>query len=143
MRYLGIDYGDKNIGISVTDETNTLAIPHTTIVRQDANTIKPYIAQIKQILSAHNIGTIVIGLPKNMNGTDGPRVAITQDFADRLGRNFKKTKIILWDERLSTAGARRTLSGNVAEKAVIDEMAAVFILQGYMDYMHSKGSETV
>lgn len=137
-RVLAIDYGDKNIGLAITDPLGIMAVPLLTIVRKDIHTIKPYVAQIGEIIKENNVGLIVVGLPKNMNGTLGERAEITQDFAERLSRNFKKVEILLWDERLSSVSASRILSEqNIKaknQKQLIDQVSACIILQNYMDY---------
>ena len=137
-RYLGIDFGDKNIGIAISDPTGIIATPLTTIVRANAATIKPYVAQIGQMIKEHHITAIVLGLPKNMDNTQSERAAITIDFKERLERNFKRTPVILWDERLTSVGAERFFrEQNIKakdQKKLIDELAACIILQNYLDY---------
>lgn len=143
-RFLSIDYGDKNIGLAVSDTSNSIALPLLTITRKDKYTIKPYVSQIGSILKEHNITTIVLGFPKNMDNTLGERAKITLDFKDRLHRNFKKIDIVLWDERLSTNLAERLLREQnipaVKQKNVIDQLSACIILQDFLGYLSHKTS---
>lgn len=136
---MGIDYGDKNIGIAVTDPTGIIALPVTTIVRKDPHTIKPYVAQIGELLKQYGIETIVLGFPKNMNNTQSERADITLNFKERLERHFKKVPVILWDERLTSLGAERFFrEQNIKaknQKNIIDQLSACLILQNYLDYL--------
>lgn len=138
QRYLGIDYGDKNIGISISDPTGVIAVPVTTITRKDTNTIKPYVFQIGELLKEYDVETIVLGFPKNMNNTQSERADITINFKERLERNFKKVQVILWDERLSSLAAERFFrEQNIKtkdQKSLIDQLSACIILQNYLDY---------
>ena len=134
-RLLGLDYGDKTIGVAVSDPLGIMALGVETIRRDRENALKVSIRRIGELIEEYSpVKEIVLGFPKNMDNSQGERCARTLEFKEKLNRNFKRVPVVLWDERLSTAGARRTLSGKVQEKAVIDEMAAVFILQGYIDY---------
>ena len=135
---MAIDYGDKNIGVAVSDPFNNMAMPLLTIARKDKHTIKPYVAQIGAIIKEKNVGTIVLGLPKNMDNTYGKRAEITIEFKERLQRNFKNTQIILWDERLSTIMAQKLLQEQKIsvkkQKTIIDQLSACIILQNFLDY---------
>ena len=134
-RLLGLDYGDKTIGVAVSDPFGIMALGVETIRRERENALKASLRRLEELICQYYpVSTIVLGFPKNMNNTQGERCAKTLVFKEKLIQNFKSIPVVLWDERLSTAGARRTLSGKVPESAVIDEMAAAFILQGYMDY---------
>jgi len=135
-RILGLDYGDKTIGVAVSDPLAIMALGVETIRRDRENALKASIRRLEELTRQYApVGTIVLGFPKNMNNTQGERCAKTLAFQEKLVHRFEGIQVVLWDERLSTVGARRTLSGQVAESTVIDEMAAVFILQGYMDYL--------
>lgn len=124
--------------MAISDTFNRLALPLLTITRKDKYTIKPYVAEIGDILKENNISAIVLGLPKNMNNTLGSRAKATLEFKERLHRNFKKTEIILWDERLSTNMAERLLhEQNISakkQKEIVDQLSACIILQNYLDY---------
>ena len=133
-RILGLDYGDKTIGVAVSDSLGVIALGVETICRDREFALRSSIRRLAELVAEYApVDTIVLGYPKNMDNTIGERCKKTLAFRDKLSHNFKDIPIVLWDERLSTAGARRALSGNVAEKAVIDEIAAVFILQGYIE----------
>ena len=138
-RILGLDYGDKTIGVAVSDPLGIMALGVETIRRRRESALKASIRRLGELIAKYDtVGTIVLGFPKNMNNTLGERCAKTLVFKEKLTRSFENIPVVLWDERLSTMGARRTLSGHVPEAGVIDEMAAVFILQGYMDYIRKK-----
>lgn len=138
MRLMGLDYGDRRIGVAISDEFGWTAQGHTVIERR-----KPEedLEKIRQIAEAEQVGGVVVGLPKNMNGTVGPRGEICIAFADTL-RDILQLPVHLWDERLTTVSAERTLlEADVSRKKrkqVIDKMAAALILQGYLD-SKSKG----
>ncbi len=135
---MGLDYGDKTIGVAVSDSLRLLAHGVETIRRDDEQSIKKSISRLKEIILEHGVNTIVVGYPKNMDGTEGVRCEKTNDFVSRLKRNFKKIDIVLWDERLTTVAANRVLSDVSLDKkhAVVDKVAAVLILQGYLDYIN-------
>jgi len=135
-RFLGLDFGDKTIGVAVSDPLGIMALGVEIIRRDRESAIKASIRRLKELILQYDpVDTIVLGFPKNMDNTQGERCAKTLAFKEKLQHNFEGISVVLWDERLSTAGARRTLSNYVPEDKVIDEMAAVFILQGYMDYL--------
>lgn len=138
MRILALDLGDKTIGIAVSDELNLTAQGVETIRR--TTKLKDFI-RLKELIDTYNIDTILIGLPKNMNGTIGERGIIVQEFAKELDVLLQgKQKIKLWDERLSTTAAEKSLISfdvrRAKRKMIIDKMAAVFILQGYLDSLN-------
>ena len=134
MRILGLDVGDRTIGVAVSDELGWTAQGIETIKR---TSIIKDLKRLDELVKEKNIKTIVIGFPKNMNNTIGPRAEKTIEFADIIKENFKDIEIVLWDERLTTSAAQRTLiEADVSRKKrklVIDKIAAVFILQGYLD----------
>ena len=142
-RLLGLDYGDKTIGVAVSDPLGIMALGVETIRRGRETALRASLRRLGELVSQYDPAAIVLGFPKNMNNTQGERCKKTMAFEEKLKRNFKDISVILWDERLSTAGARRTLSGQVSEKSVIDEMAAVFILQGYMDFVKNQEKKEV
>ncbi|GKX31157.1 putative pre-16S rRNA nuclease [Vallitalea longa] len=136
MRILGLDYGSKTLGVAVSDPFGWTAQGIETINRKEENNLKSTISRLGDIVNEYNIEKIVLGLPKNMNNTSGDRVDRTLYFKDRLIREFG-IPVETWDERLSTIGAKRSLlEADLSRKKqnkVIDKMAAVFILQGYLD----------
>jgi putative Holliday junction resolvase len=132
MRWLGIDYGDSRIGFAISDELGTFAIPYRTLQRS----AKIY-DEIRQIVEAERVEGILIGLPKNMNGTLGPSAAKSKEFGGRLQIALPNAKILFWDERLTTVEAQKALhsAGKNAKqsKKVIDQVAAQILLQNYLD----------
>ncbi len=137
MRILGLDYGDKTIGVAVSDDFNKIAFALEVICRDDPNSLKKSVARLKEIIKEYDINTIVLGYPKNTDNSVGERCQLTLAFREKLSRNFKKIEIVLRDERFSTAYSMRSLNeANLSKKkidSVIDKMAAVYILQGYLD----------
>ena len=131
----GLDYGDKTIGVAVSDTRRQVATPLETIRRrkftQDAEALAAIVAK-------RGIGGLVLGLPRNMDGTEGPRCQSTRAFARNLDRALG-LPITFWDERLSTVAAERALIEADASRArraqVIDHVAAGYILQGALDRM--------
>jgi len=135
MHILGIDYGDSRIGVAKSDALEWLGQGIETIKNNGGNR-KP-IERIVQIVEQYDIKTIVVGYPKNMNGTVGPKALIVQEFIDQLSEALPDAKIIKWDERLTTVAASRTMHElNIKtskKKSIVDQIAAVYILQGYLD----------
>ncbi|ARK29246.1 Holliday junction resolvase RuvX [Halalkalibacter krulwichiae] len=136
MRALGLDVGTKTIGVAISDELGWTAQGLSTLRRDEESPEKDFQA-IVALVEENNVDTVVIGLPKNMNGTIGPSGERSQAFADTLSEHVACT-IKMWDERLTTVAAERMLiSADVSRKKrkkVIDKMAAVMILQGFLDH---------
>lgn len=122
--------------MAVSDELGLTAQPLETITRKDAGKLRKTYARIEQLVQEYDVEKIVLGLPKNMDNTIGERAEATMDFRDALVRRTG-IEVILWDERLTTVASERVLmeSGVRREnrKEVIDQIAASFILQGYLD----------
>lgn len=137
MRLLGVDYGEKTIGVAVSDALNITAQSLEVIKRPKEESIKKSIARLKEIIKEYEICEIVLGFPKNMDNTIGIRAEKTKEFKERLHRNFKSMPVTLWDERLSTIAVERgLLDENLnrhKRKEVVDKLAATYILQGYLD----------
>ena len=133
MRWLGLDYGDKTIGVAVSDEMGWTAQGLEVIRR---TTIERDLTRIREIVQQYQVTLIVVGLPKNMNATIGSRGELCIAFADTL-REALNLEVVLWDERLTTVAAQRTLlEADVSRKKrkqVVDKLAAAFILQNYID----------
>ena len=131
-RALGIDHGDARFGVAISDELGMLAHPLETIVVKE----KDPLDRIPEIVVEKNIGTIVLGLPKNMNGTSGPATEKVRAFAEKLKARVD-CEIRLWDERLTTVAAQKSLhaagKNTKQSRAVIDQAAAQLILQGWLD----------
>ncbi len=135
MRILGLDVGTKTVGVALSDEMGWTAQGIETIrINEERN--KFGFERVQELVKQYNVDTIVVGLPKNMNGTIGPRGEACQQYAEQL-RELLGIEVIMWDERLSTMAAERLLiSADVSRKKrkqVIDKIAAVVILQGYLD----------
>ncbi len=137
MRILGLDFGQKTIGVAISDPFGWTAQGVEIIRRDKEESINKSIERIGQIIKDYSVEKIVLGYPKNMNNTIGERGEKTEAFKKKLEKSFNNIKVILWDERLSTIGAERSLLeadlSRKKRKNVIDKMAAVFILQGYLD----------
>ncbi|WP_088102591.1 Holliday junction resolvase RuvX [Halalkalibacter urbisdiaboli] len=136
MRALGLDVGTKTVGIALSDELGWTAQGLETLKRNEDDPLKDY-EFIAKIVAEYGVETIVVGLPKNMNGTIGPSGESCQAFADKL-KEYVPCEIKMWDERLTTVAAEKMLiTADVSRKKrkkVIDKMAAVMILQGYLDH---------
>lgn len=132
-RLLGLDVGDKTVGLALSDITWTIATPHKLIKRR--NNIQDYL-DIQKIVEDFHVVAFVSGLPLNMNGTDGPQAQKVRDFMIKLTA-VVDIPLYYWDERLSTVAVTRTLlTADVSRKKraeVVDKLAATFILQGVLD----------
>lgn len=136
MRILGIDYGEARAGIAITDELNITAQGLKTIEHKGNDKI--LLAELDKILNEYsNIGTIVVGMPINMNGTNGPRVEKTEKFMYKLKCKYNKIKIDKIDERLTTVQAHKTMNdldiNKRKKKALVDTISAVYILEVYIN----------
>lgn len=134
MRILGIDYGDSRIGIAVSDPFGWTAQAVETI--NVKNNLTSSIERIAQLIDIYKVEKIVLGFPINMNGTIGPRGEKTLEFMELLA-DKAKIEIIKWDERLSSVAANRIMHETEVKtsrkKNVVDQIAACYILQGYLD----------
>ncbi|OJX12789.1 MAG: Holliday junction DNA helicase RuvA [Caedibacter sp. 37-49] len=132
-RLLGLDVGAKTIGLALSDATWTIATPFKTLERKK---LKQDILELMAIINKYNVCGLVIGLPKNMDGSEGPRCQSTKQFAYNF-LNEIDLPVAFWDERLSTIAVTRTLlMADVSRKRrqeVVDKMAASYILQGVLD----------
>lgn len=136
MRILGLDYGSKTVGVAVSDPLGFTAQTVETIWRKQENKLRQTLARIAELANEYEVDKIVLGYPKNMNNTVGERAEKTLEFAEMLKKRTG-LEVIMWDERLTTVEAERTLmeAGVRREnrKQYLDGLAAVFILQGYLD----------
>ncbi|MBQ9698940.1 MAG: Holliday junction resolvase RuvX [Acidaminococcaceae bacterium] len=134
MRTMSLDLGTRTIGIAVSDLTGTIANGVETIRRTSPE--RDFV-RIGELLSEWEVEEIVLGYPKNMNGTIGERAKASEAFAEELKRRFDGIPVVLWDERLSTVAAEKVLIDadlqRKKRRKVIDMMAAVVILQNYLD----------
>lgn len=135
MRYLGLDLGSKTLGIAISDMTNTIASVYTTLYFKDED-YHSLILPLKDIILKEDIGELVLGFPKNMNNTLGERALITLEFKDMLEKEIH-IPVNMEDERLTSVISNNVLiDANVSRKKrkkKVDGMAAVIILQGYLD----------
>lgn len=138
MRVLGLDIGDKTIGVAVSDPLGLTAQGITTIRRIGK---EKDLEELKKICEQYDVETIVLGFPKNMNGTIGPTAEKVLNFSKLLEERFK-LPIKLWDERLTTVAATRVMleadMSRNKRKKIIDKVAATYILQGYLDSIYIK-----
>jgi putative holliday junction resolvase len=135
MRILGLDVGSKTVGVALSDEFGWTAQGLETIKIDEENNEFGF-ARLGKIIEEYQVSQVVIGYPKNMNGTIGPRAEASQRYADQVESLFS-IPVVLWDERMTTMAAERVLleadMSRKKRKKVIDKMAAVMILQGYLD----------
>lgn len=133
MKILGLDVGSKTIGVAVSDELGIIAQGVTTLKRKGLNYD---ITQLIKVIKEQRAGKVVVGLPKNMNGSLGPSAKMVFTLLDELEKSVD-IPVITWDERLSTIAAEKTLleadMSRKKRKKVIDKVAALIILQGYLD----------
>ena len=135
MRTMGLDVGSKTVGIALSDELGWTAQGLKTL-KINEEKLQFGFEEIGEIIKEYQVSRVVIGLPKNMNGTIGPRGEASQQFAAEIEKRFS-VEVVLWDERLTTMAAERILlEADVSRKKrkkVIDKMAAALILQGFLD----------
>ena len=133
MRYMGIDYGDARVGVALSDPLGMMAQRFTTVQNTGG---KKIFLQLAEIIKEKEVGHIVIGMPKNMDGTEGFRAEETYAFAERL-KTYTDVSISFWDERLTTVAAHGYLSEldirGKKRKNVVDAVSAELILEGYMN----------
>ena len=142
MRIMGLDYGSKTVGVAISDSLGITAQGIETIERKEENKLRKTLARIEALAEEYEVDKIVLGFPKNMNNTIGERAEKSLEFKGMLERRTG-LPVIMWDERLTTVEAERTLmeSGVRREerKKYADKIAAVFILQGYLDSLSIGG----
>ena len=139
MRIMGLDYGTKTVGVAVSDPLGITAQSVETVTRKDENKLRKTLARIESLATEYGVEKFVIGFPKHMNNDIGERAQKSLEFRDMLVRRTG-LEVIMWDERLTTVAAEQTLieSGVRREnrKQYVDKIAAVFILQGYLDSIY-------
>ena len=143
MRIMGLDYGSKTIGVAISDRLGLTAQGIEIIRREDENKLRKSLRRIEELVSEYQVEEIVLGFPKNMNNTIGERAQKSLELKEMLERRCG-LPVIMWDERLTTVEANRTLmeSGVRRENRskYVDMIAAVFILQGYLDAKANPGT---
>lgn len=136
MRIMGLDYGSKTVGVAISDSLGLTAQGIEIVRRKSENKLRQTLARLEELILEYDVEKIVLGYPKNMNNTIGDRAEKTLEFKEML---IKRTglPVQLWDERLTTVEAHRTMiEGNIRRenrKNYVDKLAAVLILQGYLD----------
>ena len=137
MRIMGLDYGSKTVGVAVSDALGLTAQGIEIVRRKSENKLRQTLARIEEIAKEYGVEKIVLGFPKHMNNDIGERAEKSLEFKEMLERRTG-LPVVMWDERLTTVSANRVLmeTGVRREnrKEHVDEIAAVFILQGYLDY---------
>lgn len=136
MRIMGLDFGSKTVGVAVSDALLITAQGVEIIGRKSPGKLRQTLARIEELAEEYQVDKIVLGFPKNMNNTEGERCAKTLEFKEMLERRCE-LEVVLWDERLTTVAADRAMmEGGIRRenrKQYVDKLAAVFILQGYLD----------
>lgn len=144
MRIMGLDYGSVTVGVAISDELGFTAQGIEVIRRKQETKLRQTLARIEDLVKEYAIELIILGYPKNMNNTIGDRAIKSEEFADTLRRRTG-LDVILWDERLTTVSAHNAMiEGNVRREdraKVVDQVAAVFILQGYLDLQYNKKAD--
>ena len=137
MRILGLDFGDKTIGVAVSDPLGWTAQGVEIIKRDNPQEFKKCMRRLAEIIEQYQVDTIVLGYPKNLDNSEGERCEKTKVFEAKIKGRYPQIPVVLWDERFSTIAAERALRmadlSHDKRKSVIDKMAAVHILQGYLD----------
>jgi len=147
MRIMGLDYGSVTVGVAISDPLLITAQGIEVIRRKQENKLRQTYARIEALIEEYGVERIVVGFPKHLNNTVGVRAELANEFAENVRRRTG-LEVVMWDERLTTVAAHRVLDEaelSYKKKAeVVDMLAAVLILQGYLDYlsMQSKEHET-
>jgi putative Holliday junction resolvase len=141
MRILGLDYGTKTVGVAVSDDLLLTAQGVEIIRRRSPTKLRQTLARIEELAAQYGVERIVLGYPKNMNNTEGERCEQTKEFQGMLERRTG-LEVVLWDERLTTVAADMSMMEmgirREHRKEYVDEIAAIFILQGYLDYLRNR-----
>lgn len=136
MRIMGLDYGTKTVGVAISDALKITAQGIETIERKEENKLRRTCARIEELIKEYDVEKIVLGFPKHMNNDIGERAEKALEFGEMLKRRTG-LEVVMWDERLTTVAAERTLIESKVRrenrKQYIDKIAAVFIIQGYLD----------
>ena len=136
MRIMGLDFGSKTVGVAISDPLLITALGIEIIRRKEENKQRRTLARIEELIQEYGVEEIVLGLPKHMNATEGERVEKTREFAEKLARRTG-LPVVLRDERLTTVAADRAMReaglGREERREHVDKIAAVLILQNYLD----------
>ena len=143
MRVMGLDYGSKTIGVAISDPLGLTAQGIEIIRREEENKLRKSLRRIEELIKEYQVEEIVLGFPKNMNNTIGERAEKSLQLKETLERRCK-LPVIMWDERLTTVEANRTLMESKVRREnrskYVDMIAAVFIPQGYLDSKANPGT---
>ncbi len=144
MRIMGLDFGSKTVGVAISDPLFLTAQGIEIVRRKAPGKLRQTLARIEELKEEYEVGKIVLGFPKNMNNTEGERCEKTLEFKEMLEKRTG-LEVVLWDERLTTVEADRTMMQvgirRENRKEYVDELAAIFILQGYLDYQSRQHTE--
>ncbi len=144
MRIMGLDYGSVTVGVAISDPLLITAQGIEVIRRKQENKLRQTYARIEALIEEYGVERIVVGFPKHLNNTVGVRAELANEFAENVRRRTG-LEVVMWDERLTTVAAHRVLDEaelNYKKKAeVVDMLAAVLILQGYLDYLSMQSKE--
>ncbi|KSV59782.1 Holliday junction resolvase RuvX [Acetivibrio ethanolgignens] len=142
MRIMGLDYGSVTVGVAISDALRLTAQGIEIIRRKEENKLRPTLRRIEELAAEYEVDTIVVGYPKNMNNTEGIRAEKSKEFAKMLHRRLG-LPVVMWDERLTTVAANNAmLEADLSRKKryeAVDMVAAVLILQGYLDCLRKEG----
>lgn len=137
MRIMGLDYGSKTVGVAVSDALGITAQGVEIIRRKSEKRLRQTLARIEDLIEEYQVGSIVLGFPKHMDNTIGDRAEKSLEFQEILKKRTG-LPVVMWDERLTTVEADRTMAQTGVRredrKKYVDELAAMFILQGYLDH---------
>jgi putative holliday junction resolvase len=138
-RAMGLDVGERRVGVAIGDELGMISSPLTIVQRRDGD-----LAELRDLAIAKGVDRLVVGLPTGLSGREGPQAAVVRQFADSLEAALgPEIPVVFWDERLTTAVAERTLResgrGRRRQKGDVDAVAAAVILQGYLDACRARG----
>ena len=138
MRIMGLDYGSVTVGVAISDPLLITAQGIEVIRRKQENKLRQTYARIEALVEEYGVERIVVGFPKHLNNTVGIRAELAEEFAENVRRRTG-LEVIMWDERLTTVAAHRVLDeaelSHKKKAEVVDMLAAVLILQGYLDYL--------
>ena len=144
MRIMGLDFGSKTVGVAISDPLLITAQGIEIIRRKEENKLRRTLARIEELIVKYEVSEIVLGMPRNMNNTIGERAQLTLEFQEKLERRTG-LPVRMWDERLTTVAADQVMkeAGIRREhrKEHVDKIAAIFILQGYLDYRAGRETE--
>ena len=140
-RLMGLDFGSKTVGVALSDPTGLIASPLEIIEREREDKLRKTFSRIEELIEEYKVTKIVLGLPLNMDSSEGERVRKTEEFKEALERRTG-LEIVFWDERLSTVEAHDIMTEvgvkGIDRKKFVDKIAASIILQGYMDSQKEK-----